>query len=398
MKVVNRLVKLWVLPLLLVAGLALSSCGKDSGGEQGGGTSGNGQGSTEQPQQEYVKLNKSAVELSVNGQATIVPEFSSEAVRQKGFTWTTDKPDVIAIANNADGSVTVTALSAGVARLSIEANDQSLLAACQIAVFAEGEEVVRILGIGNSFTVNAMDGYLYDLMVAGGKKVVVAYLAIGGATLEDHLGNAQANTAAYQYVRMAQGGRTNTYGKTIADVVASEPWDYICFQQQSWLSGQFASYQPYIPALVAYVKSKSTNPDAVYAVLQTWAFAYNYGYDDYDYYDNNQLTMHAALVDAARRASQQVTPNMMVVPAGTAIQNGRTTVIGDGFCSDGYHLNSVGCFTVACTWYEAVFGDNVSNNPYKPQGISDYNIEIAKAAARYAVQNPEVVTDMVGYK
>lgn len=257
-------------------------------------------------------------------------------------------------------------------------------------------DTVKILGIGNSFTVDAMEKYINELAKADGKIVITAYAAIGAATLEKHLQNAKSGEKAYQYVKRGEDGSVAAVsGKSIEDCVLDEKWDYIFFQQQSFLSGVFESYRPYIANLVQYVKSKSRNPGTIYCLLQTWAYAYDSPPSGFEYYNNNQLVMFTALANAANKASKLVEPEMMIIPAGTAIQNGRTSVIGDEFCRDGYHLNDTGRFAAACTIYESIFkSGNIKNNSYKPQNMPDNYADIVKTAAYYAVTEPDIITDL----
>ena len=83
----------------------------------------------------------------------------------------------------------------------------------------------------------------------------------------------------------------------------------------------------------------------------------------------------------------------MVIPAGTAIQNARTSSIGDHYTRDGYHLNlDYGRFTAACTWYEKIFNLDVRKNNYKPDQVTELQANIAKDAAHKAVKNPWKIT------
>ena len=347
---------------------------------------------------ERVTLNMNSSGLSVHGQVTLTPTFSSAAAERKKTVWSTDRPEVLGLRENGDGTVTITALKEGSALVSIEALDRSMSAACRVTVTGDDDRVVRILGIGNSFTEDVLDSHLHELAAAVGAKAIVAHLTIGGATLEEHAHNATSNTASYRYVKKDSAGTVAVAGgRRIADAVREEEWDFICFQQQSWLAGQFDSYETALPELVAYVKGISRNPDTTYALLQTWAFGPGYPFDDYDHYDNDQMTMYAALVDAAERASALVTPKMLVIPAGTAIQNGRKGGIGDVFCRDGFHLDfAIGRFTVACAWYEAAFEGNIVDNPHVPEGMPDEHAAIAKRAASRAVAAPDRVSEMGG--
>jgi hypothetical protein len=78
-----------------------------------------------------------------------------------------------------------------------------------------------------------------------------------------------------------------------------------------------------------------------------------------------------------------------IVPSGTAVQNGRTSGIGDHYTRDGYHLNlGYGRFTAACTWYEKLFDSDVRKNAYKPEKLTSLEATIAKTAAHKAVKKP----------
>lgn len=264
----------------------------------------------------------------------------------------------------------------------------------EVAAAAEkADGTTRILGIGNSFMADALNRHLHGLAAAGGKKTVFAHLVGGGATLEEHLDNAKAKRAAYRYTKISRDGTAAVKkGVRMDEAVSDERWDYIVFQQQSWLAGQFASYEASIPGLVDHARRQSRNPDVVFGIFQTWAFAHDYANPDYAYYDSDQMTMYNALMDATKRASALVSPKMMVVPAGTAIQNGRANGAGDVFCRDGYHLSAgMGRFTVACAWYEAIFG-GIAANAYAPENMPAGDALRAKRAARDAVANPWILT------
>ena len=106
------------------------------------------------------------------------------------------------------------------------------------------------------------------------------------------------------------------------------------------------------------------------------------------------MKMYNAIVDAVWKAADEVNIEM-IIPSGTAIQNGRTSFIGDNFCRDGFHLSyDIGRFTVACTWFEKIYGINVINNSYMPQNIDKKRVEVAKRAAHCAVLNPRKITNI----
>ncbi len=108
--------------------------------------------------------------------------------------------------------------------------------------------------------------------------------------------------------------------------------------------------------------------------------------------------MYESLLDAIDRAADLVDIDI-IIPSGTAIQNGRTSCIGDHFNRDGYHLETTyGRYTAACTWFEKIFKKNVTRNSYSPNGVDAYKIEIAQHAAHAAVKNPNRVTILEEYE
>lgn len=257
------------------------------------------------------------------------------------------------------------------------------------------KEAIKILAIGNSFSQDALETYLHELAKAENIQVIIGNLYIGGASLELHWNNAKENKAAYQYRKIdVNGNKTNTPETSIADAIADEDWDYISFQQVSSSSGIYESYVEPLPLLFENVKQMATNPDVKYILHQTWAYAQSSTHSGFAHYNNDQLTMYNAIVDAVWRAKELI-PIDIVFPAGTAIQNGRSSYIGDNFCSDGYHLDvNIGRYTAACTWFEKLFNVDIIGNSFKPDALSDFEADIAQHAAHYAVKNPKEITEM----
>lgn len=168
----------------------------------------------------------------------------------------------------------------------------------------------------------------------------------------------------------ANGNKTNTPETSIADALADEDWDYISFQQMSSNSGIFHTYVNPLPLLYKYVQPRATNPNVKYILHQTWAYSQDSSHKRFINYNNDQMTMYKAIIDAVGRA-KYLAPIDIIVPAGTAIQNGRTSSIGDNFCKDGYHLDVIGRYTAACTWFESLFNKSVIGNSFKPEALSD---------------------------
>ncbi len=276
--------------------------------------------------------------------------------------------------------------------LSVVSTYSNLLASYSKGETERRDKTIRILAIGNSFSRDAVEQYLYELAEAEGISVIIGNLYIGGCSLERHLANAKNNSPAYEYCKIENGVMTKHPDVKLADGIADEKWDYISVQQVSGNSGRYETFKESLPGLVDYVKAHATNPKMKLMLHQTWAYAMNSTHQAFPNYDKDQAKMFGAIVDAVTRAADLVNVDF-IIPSGTAIQNGRTSCIGDHFNRDGYHLElTYGRFTAACTWFEKIFKKDVTRNSYAPAGVDPYKIEIAKHAAHAAVLNPDKVT------
>ncbi|SUJ02794.1 Uncharacterised protein [Sphingobacterium spiritivorum] len=229
--------------------------------------------------------------------------------------------------------------------------------------------------------------------------MVIGNLYIGGAPLSLHVRNVNEDKAAYSYRKItSDGNKTVTPDVRISDALVDEPWDYISFQQASPLSGKYETYKSDLPALFAYVKAHVRYPSTKYILHQTWAYQQDSKHDGFANYDRSQLKMYEAIAHTSQQAFKLI-PFDLLVPAGTAVQNARTSFIADHYTRDGYHLNlDYGRFTAACTWFETLFQQDVTTNVYKPLKVTDIQAEIAKKAAHEAVLHPFTVTPLKAFQ
>ena len=255
------------------------------------------------------------------------------------------------------------------------------------------DRVIRVLAIGNSFSQDAVESHLHQLAAALGYKTIIANMYIGGCSLEKHYQNMVNNAAAYSYRKIGTDGiKVTTANVTLEQALRDEQWDYVSLQQNSGQAGRYDTYEPYLSQLVSYIRK--TVGDSVKLVWhQTWAYAQNSTHSDFANYNKDQLTMYRAIVEASRKAFKDNGFDILV-PAGTAVQNARTTFIGDHMNRDGYHLNILyGRYTAACTWCEAVFGC-VLDNGYAPEGLSRSLLTATRQSAHCAWLRPDSVTDL----
>jgi hypothetical protein len=254
---------------------------------------------------------------------------------------------------------------------------------------------IRLLTIGNSFSDDAVEHFLYGLAAAEGDTIVIGNMYIGGCSLETHYANALNDAPAYSYRKIVGGRKHIIPNYKLSEALVDEEWDYISFQQVSSLSGKYETYFPYITFLKKYAEDHLLNRNARFILHVTWAYAGDSTHEGFANYNRDQLTMYHAIIDATKRVAE-TTGIAVMIPAGTAIQNGRTSPLGDSFCRDGFHLQlTYGRYTASCTWYEILFGKSVVGNSYLPQEITPCQALIAQLSAHYAVRNPFEITPVV---
>lgn len=268
----------------------------------------------------------------------------------------------------------------------------SIILFISISVFCVND-TIRVLTIGNSFSEDAVENNLYDLGKADGITFIIGNIMIGGCSLEKHWNNAANNLPAYSYRKTESDGAKKVLGGArLSEIIPSEKWDYISFQQVSSNTGKYETYFPYLSNLFDYVRIRSSNPDTKYILHMTWAYAKDSKHAGFANYNNDQIKMYTAIVETVNKVAEKVAINI-VIPSGTAIQNARTSYLGDTFCRDGHHLNLIiGRYIAACTWYEKLTGRNVIGNSFAPVSLTETEIRIAQEAAHRAVKHPDRIT------
>ncbi len=252
---------------------------------------------------------------------------------------------------------------------------------------------VSILAIGNSFSWDAME-YLYGILKAAGvETVVLGNLYIGGCTLQTHAGHFANNAAEYQYRKNTSGTWTSTNSFKPLSALEEREWDYITMQQASGSSGIASTYDPYLAQLISIVKEKRPNAKLLWHM--TWAYQQNSTHSEFPKYNSDQMTMYNAIVSAVQTQVLPTGQFLDVIPCGTAVQNLRTSFIGDTITRDGYHMSyDKGRFVTGLMWARLLTGSSIVGNTYRPSGYS-YTDEVMAAlweSVENAFRTPLAVT------
>lgn len=269
-----------------------------------------------------------------------------------------------------------------------------------LAVWAHGGDTLRVLAIGNSFSQDAIEQYLYELGREAGVEMIIGNGYRGGQGFASHWQDVTEGNNTFEYRKVVRGVRTNRAHMALKAIVQDEPWDCITVQQASPESGMYATYDPCMSELLRYAARLCPNPDVRLGFHMTWAYAHDSTHGGFANYGSSQQTMYDSIRCSVRQAMAAHPELTFLVPSGTAIQNARSSWLGDNLCRDGYHLDlSFGRYTAACTWLECLTGISPIAFKYKPYGVDAVTALTCQKAAHKACATPYEVADMsdVGY-
>ena len=253
---------------------------------------------------------------------------------------------------------------------------------------------LKVLAIGNSFSVDAVT-YLWDICKSAGvTNLVIGNAQIGGCSIDMHFSYMVNKNATYQYTKYTKKG-TEVKENVRADVaLLDEDWDVIITQQLSQYAGKPSSFG-YFDNLIEYISKKC--PDAEIYWHMTWAYQEGITKSGYEYYNNDQMTMYNAIVETVNSTVLARPAIKGVIPAGTAMQNLRTSSIGDNVTRDGYHAAlDVGRMTISLTWYATLTGGSLDLVDWMPSGSNGIavknNYSLILEAVGNAIEKPYEVT------
>lgn len=254
---------------------------------------------------------------------------------------------------------------------------------------------IKLLAIGNSFSIDALEYFGAILSDAGVEDITIANLYDAGCSINEHLSFIEEGTPKYTlYLYNPETKNMVSQGSTADKLVSLEyalnldDWEIITMQQASGSSYKPSTYDR-LDELVDYVRGYNTTAKLYWHM--TWAYDTWYLSEG-----RTSLDMYTEIVDAVAQKILTRDDFSMIIPAGTAVENMRTSYVGDDMTRDGYHLNKgYGRYTAALTWFAYICGVSVEDVNYVPSSypeIADM-LTVIKEAVRNAVTTPFAVTD-----
>jgi len=275
---------------------------------------------------------------------------------------------------------------------------------------------IRLLAIGHSFAVDALRAYMWDLLhEAGYDYVVVAYLFTPSCSLNEQWDRMQGKadheqycktdpyTGAWSYCAPPDASPYNKVQYAIRD----EKWDVITLQPDPDYGGgpeywpSVANDYANVGKIIDWINDNKTNPKAKLYYHMTWSFAKDcdlWCFDERSPFKGDQMLHYRSFVEATKKYI--FTPYggkfAGIIPAGTSIQNARSSKLGDTFNmpggpdQDGYHLNDKGDYVAALTWCTVISGKS-AKTAWCPDKYKD-DFAILAEAVDNAVKTPYDVT------
>ena len=264
---------------------------------------------------------------------------------------------------------------------------------------------LKVLMIGNSYADDTINN-AWEVATALGissENVVVADLYIGGCVIDTHWSNWQNNSSAYRFGLEGEGAFDgSSYSNwTIKQGIEYTDWDFITFQQGSAMSGVASSYanlQSFMEEVYKHatdtVNNPNANPNVKFVWNQTWAYASNSTNSGFTNYNSDQMTMYNAILNCLQ--SQILTNDnfVAIIPSGTAIQNARTSLIGDNLTRDMYdHLDhTYGRYMTSLNLVSVLTGRDISNITWATSGVVGVYKDICIESVKNAQANPLQIT------
>jgi hypothetical protein len=105
--------------------------------------------------------------------------------------------------------------------------------------------------------------------------------------------------------------------------------------------------------------------------------------------------MYNSIVSSIKKKVDTNTDIDLVIPVGTAIQNARTSTIGDTLTRDGFHMSyDLGRYLTGLMFFKQLTNIEIDNIDYCPETISEEVKQICIKAVNAAYKNPYEITNL----
>ena len=194
------------------------------------------------------------------------------------------------------------------------------------------------------------------------------------------------------YYKNTTGDWVQSYNYTIERALQDEEWDVIAIGHSSSVGGLPETYTN-LNNIVEFMKQ--FRPDATFFFQSPWAFQQDSTRASFANYDWDQMKMYRMITDTVEELAGKNEYFYDTIPSGTAIQNLRTSYVGDTLTRDGYHMSyGLGRYTIALAWYSIITGGSIENITWVPTKYPEVanDLPAAKEAVNNALANRFEIT------
>lgn len=208
---------------------------------------------------------------------------------------------------------------------------------------ADPDTLLKILVVGNSFSVDSSE-FLYEVATDAGYQVLVGNLNRSSTPLADHWGFAKNDEAVYTYRKNGNGNWEVLAKKsaTMSEALEDEDWDIVLFQQQSYQAGVASTYRhgetSYVAQLADFAREHCSNESVKIGWQMTWSLrkcTERYYVKRF----TGELDLYEKICVAVQTGVEDIGAADFIIATGTAIQNARSSYLGDTLDRDGKHLS-----------------------------------------------------------
>lgn len=274
------------------------------------------------------------------------------------------------------------------------------------------KEYLKILDIGNSYTVDAQSYLPQILKAANVPENYSVYSAIRGAASFKSWVDCYNNRDSFDSydIRKVCGkgidgiaGVGHAYdGSCFKNVLEKVDWDIVLIHQVSYYANNFDLWLGhdvggYLNELIEIIRQ--TNLQATIGYLMVHSYADNYSSNT----EKSSYLRWENISNSTHKIKEQLGIDF-IIPYGTAVENLRLTSLNDGsdFSTDGAHLAAgIGDYVASCCYYQTIFAPrfhkSILGNTFRQidldesirgvKQIDDNNALLAQKSAILAVWN-----------
>ncbi len=248
--------------------------------------------------------------------------------------------------------------------------------------------MVKILYIGNSFSVDILEHAVNVAHDLGIGDVKIGNLMYPACSLKMHLNNIETDAPHYIYYENCGSGWTETLNVSIAEAMKKDDWNVIGIFPGTGDGSAHSSHEAYerLPELIRRVRELAS-PRARLVYNLTWLSDKENPKKELALYNGDQELVMSMIADRIRQYVIGPGEFWKVVPAGAAVQNARNE--GVLITRDGYHLSlTTGRYMAALTLIGTVTDADVTNATWYPEGMTAEDRDRAIRWAQKALLDP----------